>query len=177
VLEKVLKSILSGILGYIRMWYEAEKAKAAEWNAEARKAQMESMKRTPGYEARIKTTPVPTAETPGDWNAGASDAAGGHSLTIVALLFTVMLLNSGCIVRTVYVESKWPYLVRPGRPLLSAEPVEWTSREVLLKDYALTMEARIDEYNKLAREKNIASGYETPDNAGEGVSHDESGSD
>ncbi len=155
----VLKSLFSSVLGYIRLWYEQEKAQAAEWNAESRKAQLESVKDAARAADTIKTAPIPKADKVSDWNAGAT---GARSLTIIAFLFALVWLNSGCIVRTVYVQSKWPYLARPERPLLPPEPEEWTPRETLLKDYALMMEGRIDAYNKLAREKNVENGYEDP---------------
>ena len=154
-----LTALVSSFWSYTQLWYEREKAKAAEWNAESRKAQLESVKDAARAADQIRTAPVPTCDTPSDWNTGTT---GGHGLKTMAFLFVLVLLNSGCIVRTVYVQSKRPYLTRPERPPIPKEPEQWTPREVLLKDYALTMEARIDEYNKIARQKNIENGYEDP---------------
>ena len=73
-------------------------------------------------------------------------------------LFLVLFFVSGCFVRYVPVESRYPLIDVVERPVLAVEP-EFSEREVQLANYARQLEAMIDRYNALARAHNELHGY------------------
>lgn len=146
-MEKILQAIVGAMLNWAKLWFQEEKAKADEWNAKSAVAMLASVKSAEKMKLEIKSVEVKVPATPAAWNAGKA-----------LLLSIIFLLLSGCIVRTVFVESKFPVIERPARPQVSGTP-GWTEREIIIIDYAIHLETEIDTYNELALEHNRRNGY------------------
>ena len=69
MLNRILKAIVEGILGFISAWWEREKRVEAEWLAASREGQLESLKKTMDLEHKIEAA-VRTVEivSPAEWN-------------------------------------------------------------------------------------------------------------
>ena len=147
-MEKILQAITGALLNFVKLWFEQEKAKADEWNAKASAAMLESVKSAEKMKIQIRSAEAQIPKTPAAWNAG----------RVILILITFMLL-SGCIVRTVYVESKFPVIEKPKRPEINNTP-GFSERESTLVGYAINLETRINMYNDLAHEHNKRNGYE-----------------
>ena len=148
-METILKAIVGAFLNWGKLWYKEEKAKADEWNAKAHAAMLESVKSAEDMKVKIRSVEVPLVATPSAWN---------NNLKILPI-FLLSLLLTGCIVRTVYVESKFPVIERPEWPQISEAP-GFSDRERIIIDYAIELEAKVNAYNGLAHEHNKRNGYE-----------------
>lgn len=148
-MEMILQAIVGAVLNWAKLWFKEEKAKADEWNAKAHAAMLESVKSAEDMKVTIRSVKVPLVDTPTAWN---------NSLKMLPIVLLSLLLT-GCIVRTVYVESKFPMIERPERPQVSGTP-GFSDREKVIIGYAIHLEAEIDTYNDVAREHNKRNGYE-----------------
>lgn len=149
-LSSIVTSVFKAGMEYLKLWYDQEKAKEHEWNAKTRKAQLRTMKDADKMALEIKDAKPFQVNSPSDWN-----------LTPL-LLVAVLILSSGCALFTKYVHvpSKLPYIVVPARPQVPTQPVTWTVRETLLKNYGLELEAKVKAYNGVAKRENVKNGYE-----------------
>ncbi len=149
-LGSIVAAVFKAGLDYLKLWYNEEKAKTHEWNAKTREAQLKSVKDAEKMQLHIREAkPTPSA-TPSDWNRGA---------LIVLLAVLIPLSGCGLFTKYIHVPARMPYIVAPARPTIPVQP-QFMPRETILKDYALTLEAKIKAYNAEARRENIKNGYE-----------------
>ena len=144
--KKIIGAVVSSILNWVKSWYAQERVKADAWNTRALKAMLESVKDADKLSVKIRESEAVGFESPRAWNK------------VIVIMLLVAVFVSGCIVRTVYVETKMPLIGRPDRPVLK-EFRPFTEREQKLVIYAATMEAQIDAYNQAARVVNSKNGY------------------
>ena len=150
IIETIISAVVGSILSYVKLWYDQAEAAENEWNAKTREAQLRSIKDADKMTLEIKDAKPIKVDSPSAWN-------------LTPLVFVVILLLSpgcGLFTKYVHVPSKLPYIEVPVRPQIPALPVAWTTREVLLKDYALDLETKVTKYNKIAKRENIKNGYE-----------------
>lgn len=153
-MERIVKAIVGAVLGYIRLWYDAERREAAEWEAKAMRGKVESMKASDAVEKRLEgLVPTEIATSAKAWNEKAR-------LRGVGLLLVLCVFLPGCLfTKYVQIEGKWPLIKAPVCPTIPAEPVELTTREFVLASYATALEVKIDVYNKEAKAHNVEHGY------------------
>ncbi len=152
----VIKVVINAFLGFFKGWYSEEKAKAAEWNAAAAKARADSVESEQKMRLSIdrEVAEAPAPETPEAWNSLAQTGK------LAGFLLCLCLILPSCfLVRTVQVEGKLTVLQPPPRPVLTTS-TPFTKREKVLAGYANKLNVLVDSYNKHARERNKANGYE-----------------
>ncbi len=155
-MEKLVSLIIKSLLGFFKLWYDAERREAAEWEAKAMRGKMMSMKTTAKVEKRINAAlPKEAVTTAAAWNARARVGGAG-------LILFLCLSFSGCLfTKYVYVEGQWPVIAVPAPPRLPVEDTAIPGRVLsMLGGYAMLLEARIDAYNKEAHAHNVKHGYE-----------------
>lgn len=154
-MEAIVGAIVKALLNFFKLWYDAERREAAEWEAKAMRGKIESMKTTAKVEKRINAAlPMEAVTTAAEWNRKAR--MGG-----VGLLLLVCLLMPGCLfTKYVYIEGQWPVIEMPQYPTVPADPPEFTPRECILVGYATVLEARIRLYNVEAHAHNVKHEYE-----------------
>ena len=148
-MEKFLDMILKSVLSYFSLWLQAKKAerletkvKQLESKAATKKIERELAKK---LDSDLNGKPV----SPAEWNKGAG--------TLPLVFLSITLVFAGC---TKFVESRWPVLPTPPRPVVPATPVEWTERENILARYGSALEAMIKDYNARAKAHNTEHGYD-----------------
>ena len=153
-MEGIIGAIVKAVLSFFKLWYDGERREAAEWEAKAMAAKMESMKDTARVEREINSAlPDAVVKTAAAWNEKARLRGAG-----LLLLFCLVL--PGCLfTKYVYVAGQWPIIEAPAMPLLPEEPPDFTPRELVLVDYAGKLDAKIVTYNASARAHNIKHGY------------------
>lgn len=124
------------------------KAEAEKAVAEGRLA---SYVETGRVEAALRNIEGEDPQSPGEWNAGVGRT--------VPLLLAALLLT-GCFgSRTVYIESRWPLLDLPDRPVLD-ESEPFSDRERQIVNYVGKLERTIIRYNEIAQERNAKHGFD-----------------
>jgi hypothetical protein len=159
-MQRIVSAIVNAVLGYIKLWYDAERREAAEWEAKAMRGKMESMKVSDAVSKRLEgLVPTEVATTAKAWNEKARLRGAG-----LLFILCVFLFLPGCLfTKYVHIEGKWPLIKAPACPTLPAEPRELTVRETILASYATALEVKIDGYNKEAKAHNIVHGYAEAD--------------
>ncbi len=150
-LAAILGTVLKFGAEWIEGWYAANKAKADEWAARTREAQLASLRRSADLERQITAaaSKPPAVLTPQEWNLGTP------VLLLVALLF---LTGCDAFTRYVYIDARLPIIKTPFRPPL-ALVTPFNERELALVGYATALEAAILSYNQAAAAENIKNGY------------------
>ena len=167
LLGETLQYIVRGAFSVFKAWWTQEKRTQAEWLAKTREGQLESLKSTLEIETKLNDSfnvehAASSLPSPSAWNAGKSEqtspgeARRGGRASLMIVVF-MLVFFPGCLIRTVYVESRWPVLPRPSRPVVSEEP--WTPREEKLVKYSISLEEVLGSYNEEARSHNAANGY------------------
>lgn len=161
-MERIVKAIVGAVLNFVKLWYDAERREAAEWEAKAMRGKMESMKASDAAERRMNAVVPPEVTTSAAaWNEKAR-------LRGVGLLLIFLVFLPGCLfTKYVQIEGKWPLIKAPACPTIPAEPVELTPREFILAGYATALEVKIDAYNKEAKAHNVVHGYMEADSVAE----------
>ena len=144
-MKAIVKLLLESVMEFVLAFYEREKAKVNQYTVLSQKRLIESITDVRKAELKINKAVGPVSISPQAWN---QKVGLGLALSLAALL-----LLSGCLVQTIYVQSPLPIIGVPDRPvLLEFQP--FTEREQKLAIYAATLEARIEGYNAYAREQN-----------------------
>jgi hypothetical protein len=153
-METVIGAIVKAVLSYFKLWYDGERREAAEWEAKAMAAKMESMKMIDRIEREVNAAiPDAVISTAAAWNEKARLRGAG-------LLLLLCLVLPGCLfTKYVTIEGEWLTIDVPVCPTLPAEPKDFTPRETILATYANTLDTRVLKYNTAARAHNIQYGY------------------
>jgi len=162
------KAIIDGLVRLLYTWWKAEQSEANEWEAKARAGQVESMKNVRLVEHRIDAAAVlgTASNSVRAWNTKARGASPPGLVLLVALT----LMCAGCFTKYVYIESAWPVVSMPDRPVLPEDPPTFTDREMMLVNYVGVLEKKLATYNTEALKHNVKHGYSDPegaDNVGE----------
>lgn len=154
MLEGILGAFFKSIISSITAWFEKEQLEEAKSLAAAREKQLESIKNGKAAEKVIKDSMKEAKNkqiSVSGWNSG------------LLILFLVLPLLSGCFRH--YVTAPQYQVVPPAikRPQVPSEPPEWTDREIILKDYAVQLEAAYEKIREAAIAHNEAAGLSIPE--------------
>lgn len=172
LLTTILTSLVNAGADWLRAWVASERAEENAWAAATLKGQLAARDRAQAAAARIDRTPAEAPASPAEWNLGAGVTAAFKREDEVRRagllpLVACCLLLSGCFTRQVFVDSDWPIIALPARPVLAVTTVRIpdasgtpvtvgfaTDNEKALAAYATALEARLTAYNREAAAHN-----------------------
>ncbi|HEC61339.1 MAG TPA: hypothetical protein ENI27_03695 [bacterium] len=174
-MRSLIQAIVNGILQFVVGYVEKERRIIAEARVKVEKGRLRSVVETVRVEKRLRISrPLRPSRTVSDWNKKAKSANGAHLGALLVLckmptavdwwfgarlgaLLVLCFLMISCA--PVIVESRWPIIPVPARPILPEEPSVFSPREIILVDYAEELELRMEVYNEEAHEHNLENGY------------------
>lgn len=153
MLEGILGAFFKSIISSITAWFEKEQLEEAKSLAAAKEKQLESIKNGKSVEKAIKESikKVKKDISISDWNNG------------LLLLCVCLPFFSGCFRHYVTADQYRPVPPLIERPQIPLKPAEWTDREIILRDYALKLEAAYKAIIDDAIAHNNAAGLTIPE--------------
>ena len=154
-LKPIFDSLFSSVIAAFTDWWRQEEAEAAQSKAEARQAQLESVREGLEVQATMARKAL---------EAGKATPTSGAAWNAASLLLACLCLQ-GCFRFYVYARPYQPVPPLVERPVLADES-PFTEREQALASYATQLEAATAEARAWAIEQNQQQGYPvTPEDA------------
>jgi hypothetical protein len=151
-ITSIFGTLFGELLNWGTAWFEKERAASRDYEAKARKVQMDSVKE--GIELEKKLTQVANETAP-----DACDSPAGWNAARISVVCLCCFALSGCIRFYVAAREYRPIIPTPERPVLSGEQQFNHEDGKALADYATKLEKVVQTYNEWAENGNKQAGF------------------